>query len=86
MKIQTLMYCPKCTMQFQVVEPEILAKSRKTQSRCPECFIDFSHGEPSPRPGKKGKAPVAVCVTTEQAELKLMTGEWGNRSIPGGTT
>jgi uncharacterized Zn finger protein len=85
MKIQTLMYCPKCTMQFQVVEPEIIAESRKKTCRCPECFLSFSHGQNS-------KYKVAVCVTPEVAEmgkgLKLIAGEWrqGNRSMPGGTT
>ena len=87
MKLQTLMYCPKCTMQFQVVEPEILAKyrARKKTCRCPECFLSFSHGQNS-------KYEVVVCVTPEEAAvwkgLKLMTGEWrqGNRSMPGGTT
>ena len=83
-----MMYCPKCTMQFHVVEPEIIAKSRKKTCRCPECFLSFSHGQSGERLGQK----IVVCVTPEVAEmwkgLKLITGEWrqGNRSMPGGTT
>jgi hypothetical protein len=83
-----MMYCPKCTMQFHVVEPEIIAKSRKKTCRCPECFLSFSHGQSGERLGQK----IVVCVTPEEAAvwkgLKLITGEWrqGNRSMPGGTT
>jgi hypothetical protein len=80
-----MMYCPKCTMQFHVVVPETLAKSRKKTCRCPECFLHFSHG-------LDDKYEIVVCVTPAVAEvwkgLKLITGEWrqGNRSMPGDTT
>jgi len=58
-----MMYCPKCTMQFHVVEPEIIAKSRKKTCRCPECFLSFSHGQSGERLGQK----IVVCVTPEEA-------------------